>query len=180
MTDQQFSFPDEQHSTTRQPAPIPQSPMPPASTPPVAAEHVGRGLIAAVGGVLAGVVVTVVLWRLGYVAAISGVVLALASVRLYAAAAGAPPRRGLVPLIGLIVLGAVVSFLAVVANDALDFYGSEHLAQQGVSRLTFLTDNLSNPSVLGAYGGDMAMFFLFVVLGAGGTIWQVVKGARAS
>ena len=173
MTDQ-FVHPDghaDGHPTADPGAAIPSA---------VEPEHVGRGVLAALGGVAAGVVVTVVLWRLGYVAAISGVVLAWASVRLYTAVAGTAPRRGLVPLVLLIVVGALVSFLAVVASDALDFYSSESLEQEGVSRLTFLTDNLTDLSILGAYGRDMAMFFVFAILGAGGTIWQVVKKARAT
>src|SRR3954466_4401920 len=88
-----------------------------AQTASVHTERVALGLLAALVAVVAGVVLTVVIWRAGYVAAITSLVIALGAAWLYTWAAGAPPKRGLPALVVLIILGVAVAFFAVVASD---------------------------------------------------------------
>lgn len=147
----------------------------PLVVPPV--ERVVLGLLAASVAVLGGAALTVAIWRLGYIAAITSLAIAFGAAVLYQVAAGAPARKGLVPLVLLIVLGVVLSFFAVVASDLWDAY--DLLSVYGpleVSRLQFITDNLLNGEVLGEYGQDLALFGVFAVLGVVGTIRRLLSG----
>src|SRR4051812_27711268 len=92
------------------------------AAPPRPTERVALGLLAALGAVAVGVVLTVVIWRLGYVASITSLVMAAGATLLYTRVAGTTPRRGLVPLIVLILVGVAASFFAVVASDLIEVY----------------------------------------------------------
>lgn len=134
-------------------------------------ERVWRGLLASLVAVLAGIVLTVVIWRLGYVAALTSLVIAAGAVYLYSWAAGAPPRKGLGPLIVVVALG-------VVASDLAEAYDEFDLGAAGISKLDFVTDNLFHAEVLREYGKDAAMFAVFAVLGVFGTLRRLIAGAR--
>lgn len=128
-----------------------------------------RGLIFAFGAVIVGVVVTVVVWRLGFIASITSLVLAAGAVWLYDKGAGTPPRKGLVPLIALIVLGVVATFFAVIANDAWEAYDSV-VVPGTQDRMSFVMDSITDGHIIGEYTKDMWMFALFAVLGTFGTL----------
>jgi len=70
------------------------------------------------GAVVAGIVLTVVIWRLGFIASITSFALAGGAVFLYDKGAGTVPRKGLIPLVLLILAGVVASFFAVIGSDA--------------------------------------------------------------
>ena len=108
------------------------------TTPP--RERVGLGLLAAIVAVVGGVVVTVVVAQLGFIAAISSFVIAFGATFLYEAAAGRPARRGLVPLVVLIVLGVALSYAALLASDLWDAYAELGLTDP--SRTTFVLDHV--------------------------------------
>ena len=93
-------------------------PPPTVAAAPEPVERVGRGLAVALLVVLGAGVLAVVVWNLGYVASVTSVVLAAGAVLGYAKVAGAPPRRGMLPLLALIVLGVVGTALALVGWDA--------------------------------------------------------------
>lgn len=135
-------------------------------------ERVIRGLLAALVAVVLGVALTVVIWRAGYIAAITSLAIAFGASFLYTLAAGKPARRGLVPLIVLILLGVVVSFFAIVVSDLLDIY--DELAVSGaVGKGEFVRDNMFDTEVLESYGKDLAWFAGFAVLGIFGTVRQL-------
>lgn len=144
-------------------------------------ERVGLGLLASLLAVVAGVVLTVVVWRAGYIASITSFVIAIGAVYLYTAAAGSPPRKGLVPVILVVALGVVASFFAVVVSDLLDAYDTLGIEVQlpGLSKQEFVMDNVFNADLLAEYGKDMAMFGLFAVLGVFGTVRRLWAGSRA-
>lgn len=121
------------------------------------------GLLAASGAVIGGVALTVVIWRLGYVAALSSLVIAFGAAYLYEVGAGRSARKGLVPLLLLIVLGVALCFLAIVASDAYDAY--DELGFSGISRFEFVRRAVTEPEVLQEYGKDLALFGVFAVLG---------------
>jgi len=157
---------------------LPESTLPGGSAfgaPAEPRERVGLGLLAALGAALVGVVLTVVVWRMGFVASITSFVIALGATMLYAKAAGTAPRKGLLPLIGIILVGVVASFFAVVANDAWTFFDEENLGATGVSRFDVVTDLMFNGEVLRGYGKDMAMFFVFAVLGIFSTLRRLLS-----
>jgi len=153
---------------------VPQPAHQPFGTAP--RENVGLGLAAALLAVLGGMVLTVVLWRIGFIAGLSSFAIAGGGTLLYVKGAGAAPRRGLPPLLLLIVLGVVASFFAIVASDLWDVYGKLNL--DGVeSRFTFVKDNLFHGELLRHYGKDAAMFAVFAVLGMFGTMRRLIAAA---
>jgi hypothetical protein len=159
----------------------PASPEQPFGTPPaqrpVVIENVAKGLFFALGAVLGGVVLTVVVWRIGFVAAITSYVLAAGAIYLYDKGAGTVPKRGLVPILLLIVAGVVVAFFAIVASDAWDAY-DKFGGSIGDSRVSFITNNMFRGEVLRSYGKDMAMFGVFAALGIYSTLRRLVASAR--
>lgn len=82
-------------------------------------EQVARGLLFSLGGVAVGIVFTAVLWHFGIQFAFTSFVLAAAAVYLYRIGAGTL-KKGVVPLIVVILAGTAVSFFACVALDAYD------------------------------------------------------------
>jgi len=146
------------------------------TAPPRPTERVALGLLAALGAVAVGVVLTVVIWRAGFVASITSLVIAAGATLLYTRVAGTVPRRGLIPLIALIVVGVVVSFFAVVASDLIDIY--DKAVSSGltptVSKSTFVRKGLTDSEVLSDYGKDMAWFALFAALGIFGTMRRLL------
>jgi len=139
-----------------------------------AAENVARGLLAATGAILVGLVLTVVVWRLGFIASITSFAMAAGAVFIYGKAAGADPRRGLLPLIGLIVVGVVLGCAVLVGSDAWDAYGVLDMDQAGVSRFEFIKSSLTDSTILSAYSKDLAFFVGFAVLGTWGTIRRLL------
>jgi hypothetical protein len=152
----------------------PQAPEPATTAVEVAEpkERVLLGLLASLLPILAGVAITVAIWRAGYIAAITSFLIALGAAFMYRLAAGRPARTGLAPLVLLIILGVVASFFAVVASDLWDIYDNAVEAgfEAQVSKATFIREGLTDQTILREYGKDMAMFALFAVLGIGGVI----------
>jgi uncharacterized membrane protein (DUF485 family) len=144
--------------------------------PPVHTERVALGLLAALGAVVGGAVITVLIWRAGYVASITSLVIAFGATWLYTAAAGGPPRRGLIPLIVVILVGVVLSFFAVVASDLVDAYDQAVVAGlvPTISKSEFVRRGLTDSEILSEYGKDMALFGLFAVLGIFGTVRRLL------
>ena len=148
----------------------------PAAGTPVRTERVAVGLLAALSAVVVGIVLTVVLWRAGYIASITSLIIAIGATWLYTRAAGSDPRRGLIPLIALILLGVVISFFAVVASDLIEAY--DDAVASGlvptIGKSEFVRRGLTDGDVLSEYGKDMAMFGLFAVLGIFGTVRRLL------
>lgn len=139
------------------------------------ADAVVGGLAFAGIGILAGIIVSVLIWRLGFVASIGSFLMALAAVRLYTKGAGAPPRRGAIALVALICLGIVLSFFACLVSDLWVYY-SEHEADFGPeTRRQFITDNVFYGPVLSGYSREMIMFAIFGVIGTAATMIRVLK-----
>jgi len=172
MTESNPPLPEPSDEGTAQGAP--QAPDPVAATVEVTEprERVVLGLLASLLPILAGVAITVAVWRAGYIAAITSFLIALGAAFMYRVAAGRPARTGLAPLVLLIILGVVASFFAVVASDLWDGYDAMVAAgfEAQVSKGTFIREGLTDPSILREYGKDMAMFVLFAALGIGGVI----------
>ena len=145
--------------------------------PPHHPEWVVRGLFSAFLAVVAGTVLTVALWQAGYIASISGFVMAAGAVFLYTRAAGGAPRHGLVPLVLLIIAGMSVSFMAVVVSDLWQVYNQLD-DQLFMTRSRFIMDNAFRGDVLAAYGKDMVMFAVFGALGVFGTLVRLLRSER--
>jgi hypothetical protein len=149
---------------------------------PVEAPHerVAPGLVAAVGAIIAGAVITLVVWNFGFIASVTSFVMAAGAVFLYRRAAGAPPRRGVVPLVVLIVAGVVATFFLLVGWDAAQAYddlvAGVPEGQVAMGKSEFVRTSMFDGEVLKAYGKDMAFFFGFAVLG----MWTTLKNMLGS
>ena len=143
-------------------------------------ERVSRGIAFSVGAIPVGMLAAVLIWKLGFVASISSFVLAAGAAFLYVKGAGAPPRKGLVPLVLVVLIGVAASFFAIVASDLVEYYGTPQGQELGYpSAYDFVTANIFNPDVLGTYGKDLAMFVLFATLGTFGTLRRMASAGRS-
>lgn len=131
--------------------------------PTPAVERVGRGLLFATGGVVAGIVLSVIVWQAGVMASITSLVLAAAAVWLYSKGATTSPKKGMVPLIVLIVLGVVLAFVIGVASDAYIYLTGAGYSS-GEALQTTLTV-LGEPALWAEYGRDAAFYAVFAALG---------------
>jgi hypothetical protein len=158
------------------PEPVPVSPDESvALTAEVPRERVFRGLAAASVAVVLGVALTVIIWRWGFIASITSLAIAYGAAFLYTMAAGTNARRGLAPLILLILIGVAASFFGVVISDLIDAYDELNLAGT-VDKSQFIRDNVFEPELLKSYGKDLAWFIGFAALGIFGTIRQLFAG----
>jgi hypothetical protein len=143
-------------------------------------ERVARGLAAAFVALLVGAGLTLAIWNFGFIASITSFVMAAGATFLYGLAAGAPPRRGVVPLVVLVVLGVVATFFLLVAWDAAQAYDELVLdipdGQVAVGKGEFVRTAMFDGEVLKSYGKDMAFFFGFAVLG----MWTTLKNVLGS
>ncbi|WP_426564641.1 hypothetical protein ACPPVT_01085 [Angustibacter sp. McL0619] len=143
-------------------------------------ELVSRGIAFSVGAIPVGMLAAVLIWKLGYVGSISSLVIAAGAAFLYTKGAGAPPRKGLVPLILVVLVGVAASFFAIVASDLIEYYGTPNGQSLGyLSEYDFVKANIFNPDVLSTYGTDLAMFVLFAALGIFGTLRRMATAGRS-
>ncbi|MFT4110354.1 hypothetical protein [Propionicimonas sp.] len=152
----------------------------PVLAPAAPTEQVGRGLLFSLGGIVVGVVITILLWKLNFIASITSFAMAYATIWLYTKGAGTPPRRGVGGVIAIIVAGVVVSLASVVAVDALDYLATQYPDASFGEKADFVLSNLLQPDVWQSYAGNVVMYFLFAALGTFGLIRQLgrAKGAR--
>ena len=129
-------------------------------------ENVAAGLVGAFLGSLIGVACTVIIGQLGYVASISGLVMAVCALKGYEMLGGTLSKKGAVISSVLILLMTFfahrLTWAIAIASElewgVLESYRSiSHLLERGMLEST-------------AYWGDLAMLYLFTLLGAVPTI----------
>lgn len=147
------------------------------STPALPPERVGHGALLALIAIPVGVVLSALIWKLGFVASISGIVVAGAAAVLYARGSGGRVKKGIPVIAAVIAVGIVGSFFAAVAVDLYDVYPQldPEIAATYPSRAGFVWSNLFYPPVLAEYKRDIVLFVLFGVLGAFGTVIRLVR-----
>lgn len=135
----------------------------PAEVP--ARENVGLGIVGALIGALLGGASIILLSRLGYVAAISGIALAFCTLKGYELLA---KRMSKVGFAICCVLMLVTPFAANALDLLLQVY--EMLKEYGVTMadtVTYLVELITTDSeMLQAYLSDLGMVYLFTVIGA--------------
>lgn len=139
---------------------------------PGARENVLLGLALSLLSIPIAMVTAVLISAIGFIAAITGLVLSGSALALYAKGAGAAPRRGVLPLIGVIAVGVVACVLSIIAWDvsaAYDQYGSA-----GVSKSSVIAQALVNPVIWKAEAGHVVMFVVFAALGMFGALRRIV------
>lgn len=145
---------------------------------PEPVERVGRGLLFAVGGVLIGVVLSVIVWQLGFVASITSFVMAALAVYLYSKGAGTAPRKGIVGLMIIVLAGIFVTLVAFIITDLWRYVLSEVPDAQPADTMSFIAANLFNGELWAAYTKDFLLFVLFGVIGVIGTLVGLAKSAK--
>jgi hypothetical protein len=139
---------------------------------------VGRGLLFSLGGIVVGVVLTVVLWKLNFIASITSFAMAYSAIWLYAKGAGRGPAKGAAGVIGVIALGVVACLASLVVADALTALAA-YPEIQGAEKAQLVVAALLDPSVWGDYTREVLMYLLFAALGTFGLIRQLGRARRA-
>lgn len=134
-------------------------------------ENVIGGAVGALLGSLLGAVCIVVISQLGYVAALSGVVMGVCTIKGYGMLGGKLSKKGV--LISAIIMIAMVFF----ANQAdwaitVAAYFEVDIATAFRSVGDLLAEGVIDGSV---YYANLAMSYLFTLLGAVPTVWNVWK-----
>lgn len=147
------------------------------STPALPPERVGRGALLALLAIPAGVLLSAIIWKLGFVASLSGVVVAAGAAVLYARGSGGRLKKGIPIIAAIIAVGIAGSFFAAVAVDLFDVFPklSPDITSGYAGRGSFVAQNLFYGPVLKEYSGQLVMFVLFGVLGGFGTILRLVR-----
>ena len=140
-------------------------------------ERVLPGLMAATLVIPVGMLVAATVWELGFVASLSSFLVAIGAVWAYTRAAGAAPRKGALPLVFVIGLGVVASFLACLAIDLNAIYGA---VGAGSGRVAFITDNLFSVTFLRPYLFEALLFAAFGALGVGRIVIGLAAAHRAA
>lgn len=136
-------------------------------------ENIVAGVVGAFLGTLLGVVCTVVIGQMGYVASISGLVMAVGALKGYELLGGRLSKKGAVISSALIL---VMTYLAHRLSLAISLTSEMGM---GVFRCFQAIPPLLRTGVLDgpAYWGDLVMLYLFTLLGAVPTI---IAGLRSA
>lgn len=138
-------------------------------------ENFGMGVLGAFLGSLVGVVVIIVLSRLGIIAAVSGLVMSLAALKGYEKLGGVLTKRGVVVAVVLIV---VMTFVAdwvdwgIVVAEALNM----DLVEAVLTLPAVMDAGLID---MGAYLGNLGMLYVFVAVGAVAVIASALRPAKS-
>ena len=139
-----------------------------------APENFVMGVIGALIGALLGAASIILLSQLGYIAAISGVILALCTLKGYELLGKNLSRKGIVVCV---ILMLITPFIA----DWIDWaiYLKRELGDYGMSLMdccVLMVDMLKAGYVeMGEYLKNLGMIYLFVVMGAAGILKSAFK-----
>lgn len=138
-------------------------------------ENVVGGIVGALLGSLLGVLCIVILSQLGYVAAISGVVMAVGVLKGYELLGGKLTKKG-------VVIGVIIMLIMTYVGDRLDWAialyqeGAEYFDATVFDWYRIVPDLLAEDYIdMGAYVGNLILLYLFLALGAVPTIIAKVK-----
>ncbi len=148
-----------------------------------------KGILLSLLAIPAAIIVWVIVWSMGFIASIVALGLAYAVVWLYAKGAGAQPDKTVaLPLVLVILVGCVLSFVAGVAYEGYSYYQSEeYLADAKVETnptpdetAEYVASMMGDSSLWEAYTNDIIMTIVFTLLGAGGVVYSLFKGQEVA
>jgi len=156
--------------------PMAPAPVPGFGTARPRTENVGRGLLMALIAVIGGCVLAAVVYHLGYVASIVALVMGAAGIFLYAKGAGAPPRKGAVGLVVLLMAGILLAWICSVGTELYFYY----VYQTGTSNgaLAFAVTGALSLDLFKATIKDFLIFVGFGALGIFGVARQMLLPRR--
>lgn len=135
-------------------------------------ENLIAGLVGAFFGSLLGTACIVLLGQLGYVAALSGVVMAVCSLKGYEKLGGTLSRKG-------IIASCIMILLMTYLGNRLDWA----ISASQVLEISFLESYQAIPLLLkeevidgATYWGNLVLLYLFTLLGAVPTIYNALRG----
>ncbi|MCL1838193.1 MAG: hypothetical protein FWG47_02615 [Propionibacteriaceae bacterium] len=139
-------------------------------------ERVGRGLLFSLPGLLVGLVLSALLYRLGFIASITSFAMAYAMGWLYGKGAQAKPKNGVVPLICLIVVGLLLSLVAMLGTEIYFELAQEFPGAPVGDLLLATTEYIFLPSVWQMFLIPDALIFLaFGVIGTFSILMQLAR-----
>ncbi|HET7723303.1 MAG TPA: hypothetical protein VFK68_01585 [Propionibacteriaceae bacterium] len=135
-------------------------------------ENVGRGLGMALIAVLGGCVLSAFVYHLGFVASIVAFAMGATGIVLYAKGAGAPPRKGAVALIVLLVAGILLAWVSSVGTELFFYYVDRKGTSDGA--ILFVLRSVLSLDLFTAMLKDFLIFVGFGVLGIFGVARQLL------
>lgn len=144
---------------------------------PAAPENVGRGILFSLLAVVLGAVLAGLIYQMGFIASITSFAMAFAAIWLYSKGAGAPPRAGTWPLIGVIVVGVILSLFTMVGWSLYAELSAEYPSATAGDILPYVFELLFNPEVWSYVGTDALIFVAFAALGTFTTLRQLRRSA---
>lgn len=139
-----------------------------------APERMGLGIVGALIGAVIGGASIVLLSQLGFVAAISGVLLAVCTLKGYELLGKQLSRRGIIFCLILMIVTPVIADAidwAIIVHDAWKDYGASLF-----ECLIIIPDLLADGTIpMDTYLGNLGMLYLFVALGGFGTMKNALK-----
>lgn len=146
---------------------------------PPAPENVGRGLLFSLLAIVLGAALAGLIYQMGFIASITSFAMAFAAVWLYAKGAGAPPRAGTWPLIGVIVVGVIISLFTMVGWSLYAELSAQYPSATAGDLVPYVFELLFNPEVWSYVGTDALIFVAFAALGTFTTLRQLRRSADA-
>lgn len=155
------------------------------AVPPAAPVHenIGRGTLAALLTIPVGVAAWVLIWALGYVASLVGLLVAFLALRLYVWGAGRISRPGAAVVLVTTVITLLLAFLGGIVYDAAVAFGDA----SGLSAFEAVTHpdfwplfGTVLPEALPDYRGDLLWAIGFGALGAFATLRTAFAAASTA
>lgn len=128
-----------------------------------------------------GILAWVLLWKAGFIASIAAFGIAYGALWLFQLGAKTQPTRSdAYFLVGVILVGVILSFLGGMVSDAWTAWSEEFSESTSFFSgdfWSFVIDNFSSSELWGAYTTDILLSLLFVALGTGGMIKDLLSPA---
>lgn len=145
-------------------------------------ENIGRGMLAALVTLPAGMAVWVIVWSMGFISAIVGALVAFASLKLYVWGAGRISRAGAAVVLVTTAITLVAAFLAGIAYDAAVAFGEgSGLGTWGAFTHPDFWPLFGQvlPEAMPEYTDSLIWALLFGALGSFATLRTAFAAARA-
>ena len=148
-------------------------------------ENMIAGLAGAFLFSLAGAAVYFLLYMIGYIASISGLIGVVCAIKGYAIFAKKESIKGIIIASVIALLVMVVAWYFSISYEIYDSYQSGFANGEVDFTLSFMESVRVTPEFLGvpevgaAYFKDLALSLLFCVIGSGGYIFNKIKTAKA-
>jgi hypothetical protein len=143
---------------------------------PISKSQRRKGILVASLAIPVGIIAWDILWNFGFIASVISYGIAWAAIKLYTKSTSARPDKEVAKiLLGIIVLGVVLSFLSGMAMDAqLSYSDQMHIsAIQAFTRgdfWIFYLTNLGYGDIWSQYVGDIIVSLVFAALGSYGIV----------